>query len=160
MYLQFIHFGVFAPSPSYFFVLTQKSNQKKSRLQIILGLMFFTLPTQYNSPAKAESNSIAYIKPSQQGSKHSLSLQALSQSHQKFPEAAQKSKNLCTFHKNLRVRWQTPKMREPDGFGPHVAMVCATTKPSGCIFGQLFFATFFFCKKKVEDKKNLQIRVQ
>jgi hypothetical protein len=33
----------------YFFVLTQKSNQKKSRLQIILGLLFFGLPTQYNS---------------------------------------------------------------------------------------------------------------
>jgi hypothetical protein len=29
-------------------------------------------------------------------------------------------------------------MREPDGFGPHVAMACATTKPSGWIFGRLF----------------------
>jgi len=38
-----------APNPSYFFILIQKSNQKKSRLQIILGLLFFSLPTQYNS---------------------------------------------------------------------------------------------------------------
>jgi hypothetical protein len=54
-----------APNPSYFFVLIQKSNQKKSRLQIILGLLFFGLPTQYNSRAAdaAHSNSIAYIKP-------------------------------------------------------------------------------------------------
>ena len=44
----FEEWGV-APHPSYFFVLIQKSNQKKSRLQIILGLMFFGLPTQYNS---------------------------------------------------------------------------------------------------------------
>jgi hypothetical protein len=40
-------------------------------------------------------------------------------------------------------------MREPDGFGPHVAVACATTKPSGWIFGRLFFRTFFFRKKKV-----------
>jgi hypothetical protein len=63
-----------APNPSYFFVLIQKSNQKKSRLQIILGLLFFGLPTQYNSRAAdaAHSDSIAYIMPPQQASKQSL----------------------------------------------------------------------------------------
>jgi hypothetical protein len=49
------------------------------------------------------------------------------------------------------VRWQNPKMSEPDGFGPHVAVACATTKPSGWIFGQLFFGSFFFCKKKEQN---------
>jgi hypothetical protein len=46
-------------------------------------------------------------------------------------------------------------MREPDGLGPHVAMACATTKPSGWIFGRLFFRTFFFRKKKVQKIKCL-----
>ena len=44
-------------------------------------------------------------------------------------------------------------MREPDGFGPHVVVACATTKPSGWIFGRLFFRTFFFRKKKVQKLK-------
>jgi hypothetical protein len=43
------YFWGFAPSPSYFFALMPKSNQKRSRLQIILGLLLFALPTQYNS---------------------------------------------------------------------------------------------------------------
>jgi hypothetical protein len=36
---------------SYFFALTQKSDQKNSRLQIISGLIVSCLPTHYNSPA-------------------------------------------------------------------------------------------------------------
>jgi hypothetical protein len=44
-----MYFWGFAPSPSYFFALMPKSNQKRSRLQIILGLLLFALPTQYNS---------------------------------------------------------------------------------------------------------------
>jgi hypothetical protein len=37
----------------YFFVLTQKSNQKKSRLQIILGLLHSGLLAQYNSLSRS-----------------------------------------------------------------------------------------------------------
>jgi hypothetical protein len=46
------------------------------------------------------------------------------------------------------VRWQDPKMCEPDGFGPHVAKARATTKPSGWIFGRFFFGTFLFPQKE------------
>ncbi len=39
-----------APNPSYFLCLeTKKVTKENSRLQIILGLLFFSLPTQYNS---------------------------------------------------------------------------------------------------------------
>jgi hypothetical protein len=39
-----------APNPSYFLYLDiKKVTKERSRLQIILGLLFFVLPTQYNS---------------------------------------------------------------------------------------------------------------
>jgi len=39
-----------APKPSYFLYLDiKKVTKERSRLQIILGLLFFVLPTQYNS---------------------------------------------------------------------------------------------------------------
>ena len=40
------------PNPSYFLYLDiKKVTKERSRLQIILGLLFFGLPTQYNSQA-------------------------------------------------------------------------------------------------------------
>ena len=51
----------------YFLCLdTKKVTKEKSRLQIILGRLFLGLLTQYNSPAKAGSDSIAYFGPPQQ----------------------------------------------------------------------------------------------
>ena len=47
----FIHF-LLAQRACYFLCLdTKKVTKEKSRLQIILGLLFFSLPTQYNSSA-------------------------------------------------------------------------------------------------------------
>jgi hypothetical protein len=45
-------------------------------------------------------------------------------------------------------------MSEPDGFGPHVAVARATTKPSGWIFGQLFFVTFLLLPKESKKKEQ------
>ena len=67
--------GSFAcPNTCYFLFLDKKKvSKEKSRLQIILGLLFFSLPVQYNSPElRSGSNSIAYLRPTQQASKHSL----------------------------------------------------------------------------------------
>jgi hypothetical protein len=71
-----------------------------------------------------------------------------------FPAWNSKILSLKFFSQRIHsseARGQNPKMSEPDGFGPHVAVACATTKPSGWIFGQLFFGSFFFCKKKEQN---------
>jgi len=55
--------GSFAcPIVCYFLFLDKKKvTKEKSRLQMILGLLFFGLLTQYNSPElRSGSNSIAY----------------------------------------------------------------------------------------------------
>jgi hypothetical protein len=48
-YCGYCQWGV-APKTCYFLFLDKKKvTKEKSRLQIILGLLFFSLPTQYNS---------------------------------------------------------------------------------------------------------------
>ncbi len=56
------------PNRSYFLCLeTKKVSKENSRLQIILGFLFFSLLTQYNSSSPpvsgSSSNSIAYLGP-------------------------------------------------------------------------------------------------
>ena len=47
--IRFVHF-LLAKEPCYFLCLdAKKVTKERSRLQIILGLLFFSLPTQYNS---------------------------------------------------------------------------------------------------------------
>jgi hypothetical protein len=46
--------------------------------------------------------------------------------------------------KKVRTRW----IWAPAG------LTYATTNPAGWLFGQLFFVTFFFCKKKVRREKS------
>ena len=56
----------------YFLVLTQESNQRKSRLQNILGFVFFMVAHAIQLVRCTHSGSIAYNKPSQQTRKISL----------------------------------------------------------------------------------------
>jgi hypothetical protein len=57
----------------FLFLDKKKVTKEKSRLQIILGRLFFSLLTQYNSPMlRTGSNSIAYLRPPQQAEKQSL----------------------------------------------------------------------------------------
>jgi hypothetical protein len=45
-------------------------------------------------------------------------------------------------------------MREVNGFAPKPHRPCGIAKTLIWIFGQLFFGSFFFCKKKEQNKKR------
>jgi hypothetical protein len=51
--------------------------------------------------------------------------------------------------------WQIPKMCEPDDFGPHVAVACATTKDIRLDFWAAFLWYFLFLQK--ESKRKIKI---